>query len=110
MWPCRTVRSEPRTVGVSPAQEASLRADPNRVMSPASARMTRAVKGPTPGSWARILTRGPDRARWRTSASSRAGRHLQGAGQGQVVLDHLPRDRREIERGEPAPAGAAPAA
>ena len=34
MCPCRTVRSEPRTVGVSPAQLASLRALGNRVMSP----------------------------------------------------------------------------
>ena len=32
MWPCRTDRSEPRTVGVSPAQLASLRALGNRVM------------------------------------------------------------------------------
>jgi hypothetical protein len=40
------VRSEPRTVGVSPAQEASLRAEPNRVMSPTSARMTGAVNVP----------------------------------------------------------------
>ena len=109
MWPCRTVRSLPRTVGVSPAQEASLRAELNRVMSPTSARMTRAVKGPTPGSWARTLTRGSDRARWRTSQSSRAGRHLQGIDQRQVVLDRLPRDGREIERGEPGPAPPAPA-
>ena len=36
MCPCRTVRSEPRTVGVSPAQLASLRALPNRLMSPIS--------------------------------------------------------------------------
>ena len=55
---------EPRTVGVSPAQDASLRADPNRLMSPTSAKMTSAVNGPTPGSWVKILTRGSDRARW----------------------------------------------
>src|SRR5262249_7338365 len=49
MCPCRTVRSEPRTVGVSPAQLASLRALPNRVMSPISASITSAVNWPTPG-------------------------------------------------------------
>ena len=43
------IRSVPRTVGVSPAQLASLRALPNRVMSPISASMTRAVNWPTPG-------------------------------------------------------------
>ncbi len=37
MCPRRTVRSDPRTVGVSPAQLASLRALVKRVMSPISA-------------------------------------------------------------------------
>jgi hypothetical protein len=58
--------------GVSPAQDASLRAVGNRVMSPISARMTSAVNGPAPGSWVRTLTRGSDRARWRISPSSRS--------------------------------------
>src|SRR5258705_3792495 len=49
MFPCRTLRSEPRTVGVSPAQLASLRALPNRVMSPISATMTSAVNSPDAG-------------------------------------------------------------
>jgi hypothetical protein len=40
MCPWRTVRSLPRTVGVSPAQDASLRADPNLLTSPTSARIT----------------------------------------------------------------------
>ena len=62
MCPCRTLRSEPRTVGVSPAQLASLRALGNRVMSPISASRTSAVNGPTPGSWVRTLTRGSDLA------------------------------------------------
>jgi hypothetical protein len=53
------------TVGVSPAQDASLRAEPNRLTSAISARMTSAVNGPIPGSWVRTLTRGSDRARWR---------------------------------------------
>jgi len=57
--------------GVSPAQDASLRAVGNRVMSPISARMTSAVNGPAPGSWVSTLTRGSDRARWRVSPSSR---------------------------------------
>ena len=60
MCPCRTVRSLPRTVGVSPAQDASLRAEANRVMSPISASRTSAVNGPTPDSWVRTLTRGSD--------------------------------------------------
>ena len=49
MCPCRTVRSEPRTVGVSPAQLASLRALGNRLMSPISASMTSAVNSPDAG-------------------------------------------------------------
>ncbi len=71
MCPCRTVRSEPRTAGVSPAQDASLRAEANRVMSPISASRTSAVNGPTPGSRVKTFTRGSDLACWRTSASSR---------------------------------------
>ena len=46
----RTDRSEPRTVGVSTAHEASLRVLGNRVMSPISASMTSAVNWLTPGS------------------------------------------------------------
>src|SRR5262249_59088955 len=67
----RRPRSLPRTVGVSPAQDASWRAEANRRMSPASARITSAVNGPTPGSWVKIFTRGSDRARWWISPSSR---------------------------------------
>jgi len=48
-------------VGVSPAQDASLRAEPNRLTSPISARMTRAVNGLTPGSWVSTLTCGSGR-------------------------------------------------
>ena len=51
MCPCRTFKSEPRTVGVSPAQEASLRALGTRLMSPISASMTSAVNSPTPGQF-----------------------------------------------------------
>jgi hypothetical protein len=68
----RTLRSEPRTVGVSPAQLASLRALGNRVMSPISASMTRAVNSPTPGSVRSTLTRGSAFARWCNSPSSRS--------------------------------------
>ena len=66
------MRSEPRTAGVSPAQLASLRALPNRVMSPISASMTSAVNWPTPGSVVKILTRGPALACWRSSPSIRS--------------------------------------
>jgi hypothetical protein len=72
MCPWRTVRSLPRTVGVSPAQAASLRADPNLLTSPISASITMAVNGPMPGSWVSTLTPGSDRARWCTSQSSRS--------------------------------------
>jgi hypothetical protein len=75
MCPCRTVRSEPRTVGVSPAQDASLRAEANRVMSPISASRTSAVNGPTPGSWVKIVTRGSLLAWLRTDDLLRLGLH-----------------------------------
>src|SRR5262249_5236175 len=42
--------------GVRPAQAASLRAEPNRVMSPISASSTSAVYWPTPGSWVSTRT------------------------------------------------------
>jgi hypothetical protein len=71
MCPCRTVRSEPRTVGVSPAQLASLRALPNRVMSPISASIIKAVNSPAPGSARSALTRGPALARACSSPSIR---------------------------------------
>jgi hypothetical protein len=58
MCPWRTVRSLPRTDGVSPAQAASLRAEPKRVMPPISASRTSAVNTPTPGSRVSDLTRG----------------------------------------------------
>ena len=71
MRPCRTFRSEPRTVGVSPAQAASFRALPNRVMSPISASITSAVNSPTPGSVVSVLTRGSVLARACSSPSIR---------------------------------------
>ena len=48
------MKVQPRTVGVSPAQLASLRALPKRLMSPISATMTSAVNSPTPGSVVRV--------------------------------------------------------
>ena len=63
MRPWRTVRSLPRTAGVSPAQAAGSRADPKRVMSPISASRTSAVNSPAPGSRVSTFTRGPDLAR-----------------------------------------------
>ena len=55
-----------------PGPDASWRAEANRLMSPASARMTSAVNGPMPGNWVSTLTRGSDRVRWRISQSSRS--------------------------------------
>jgi hypothetical protein len=72
MCPCRTFRSEPRTVGVRPAQAASLRALPKRVMSPISATMTSAVNSPTPGSAWSALIRGSALACWCSSPSIRS--------------------------------------
>jgi len=92
MCPCRTVRSEPRTVGVSPAQEASLRALPNRLMSPISASMTSAVNWPTPGSVVRVLTRGSALACWRSPAYP-VDHRRQAIDHRQAVGDDLPRHR-----------------
>ena len=72
MCPCRTVRSEPRTIGVSPAQLASLRALSNREMSPISATITSAVNFRMPSSVVSVLTRGSALACWCSSASSRS--------------------------------------
>jgi hypothetical protein len=105
MCPCRTVRSEPRTVGVSPAQLASLRALGNRLMSPISASMTRAVNWPTPGGVVRVLTRGPALACWRSSPSIRSISTARPAGDRQGVGHDLPGDRGQVELGQPAAAG-----
>ena len=108
-WPWRTVRSEPRTVGVSPAQEASLRAEPNRLMSPISARRTSAVNGPTPGSWVRTLTAGRT---WPAGAPpSRAGRPGRCRASTAPGRPRSPRARPPAAPARPAiPARAAPAA
>jgi hypothetical protein len=68
--PCRTVKSDPRTVGVSPTQLANLRAFEKRPMSPISASNTRAVNSPTPGSAVNTFTRGSALARACTFRSS----------------------------------------
>jgi len=104
MCPCRTVRSEPRTVGVSPAQLASLRALGKRVMSPISASMTRAVNWPTPGSVVKILTRGSALACWRSSPSIRPVSGPRPAGDSRVAGHDLPGDRGQLELGQPAAA------
>jgi hypothetical protein len=52
--------------------DASWRAEANRLMSPTSATMTSALNGPMSGSRVSTLTRGSDRARWRISQSSRS--------------------------------------
>jgi hypothetical protein len=72
MCPWCTVWSEPRTVGVSPAHDASRRALENRVMSPISASSTMAVNSPTPGSVVSTFTRGSVFARACSCWSSRS--------------------------------------
>jgi hypothetical protein len=104
MCPCRTVRSEPRTAGVSPAQLASLRALPNRVMSPISASIISAVNWPAPGSVVSTLTRGPALAYWRSSPSIRSMTGARPAGHRQAVADDLPRGRGQVQPGQPAAA------
>src|SRR6266545_5737608 len=77
MWPWRTLRSELRTAGVSPAQAHSLRALGNRSMSPISATSVMAVSRPTPGRAISAWTRGSGLARaaiWRSSRAIGAAR------------------------------------
>jgi hypothetical protein len=49
MWPRRTWSAELRSVGVSPAHEASRSADGKRPTSPISATIVAAVRRPIPG-------------------------------------------------------------
>src|SRR5690349_16178236 len=110
MFPCRTLRSEPRTVGVSPAQLASLRALPNRVMSPISATMTSAVNSPTPGSVRSVLTLGSDLACWCSSPSIRP---VTGARPSMTARQSAMISREAAGRtrlGQPAAAGPGPVA
>src|SRR6266568_1951116 len=110
MCPCRTFRSEPRTVGVSPAQLASLRALPNRLMSPISATMTSAVNSPTPGSVRSTPSRGSALARACSSPSIRSISGARPAGDRQAVGDDLPRRRGQVQLGQPAAARPGPVA
>src|SRR5215218_3931823 len=71
MWPWRTLRSELRTWGVSPAQAHSLRAVGKRAMSPISATKVMAVSLPTPGRAVSAWTRGSGLASPAISRSSR---------------------------------------
>src|SRR5690348_5199948 len=110
MCPCRTFRSEPRTVGVSPAQEASLRALPNRVMPPVSATMTSVVNSPTPGSVRSVLTLGIGPGVLVQLAVDPAGHRRQAVDDRQAAGDDLPRCRRQVQPGQPAAAGPGPVA
>src|ERR671911_2987818 len=71
IWPWRTLRSELRTWGVSPAQAHSLRAVGKRARSPISATKVIAVSLPTPGRTISAWTRGSGLARVAISPSSR---------------------------------------
>ena len=51
--------------GGEPGPGRRLRAEPNRLTSPISAKMTSAVNGPTPGSWVKTFTRRSQRVCWR---------------------------------------------
>ena len=108
MCPCRTVRSEPRTVGVSPAQDASLRAEAHRGdvadLGQQDQRGERADAGqPGQGLDPRVT---PGVAA--DLGIEPAGDRFQGAGQRQGVGDHLRRDGGQLQRGEPFPARPAP--
>jgi hypothetical protein len=100
--PCRTVRSLPRIVGVSPPRAASLRAEPKRLMPPISASRTSAVNGPTPGSRVSTLTRGSAFTRCRTSSSSRPVSWAR-APVSARPSSMTSRDRRQLQRGQPPP-------
>jgi hypothetical protein len=93
---------------VSPAQDASLRAEANRLMSPASAKMTRAVKGPTPGSWVSTPARGPGPGALVDLPVQPVNPVLDRVDQAQVVLDQLAGHRGQGQGGEPGPARAGP--
>src|SRR6201985_3507907 len=110
MCPCRTVRSEPRTVGVSPAQDASLRALPKRVMSPISASIINAVNWPTPGSVVRTLTRGSALGMLVQLAVDPVDQRRQAVDDRQAVSDDLPRRRRQVQLGQPPATRAGPVA
>src|SRR5499427_9626503 len=109
MCPCRTVRSLPRTLGVSPAHDASLRAEPNRLTSPISASSTKAVYGPAPGSWGKDFHPRVAACLLVHLPVQPVDRDLQGVDERQVVVDDLAGDRSQWQRGEPGPARAAPA-
>jgi len=74
-------------VGVSPAHDASCRAEANRLMSPASATMTSAVNGPAPGSWVSTPARGPGPGPLADLPVQPVDPLLQRAGQAQVIPD-----------------------
>jgi hypothetical protein len=108
MCPWQAARSLPRTVGVSPAQDASLRAEANRLTSPTSARITSAVNGPAPGSWVKTFTRGPGPGTLMNLPVQPVDPPLDRADQAPVIPGQLAGHRRQVQGGEPGPARAGP--
>jgi hypothetical protein len=59
-----------------------------------------AIERANPGSWVRTLTPGVGPGVLAELGIEPVDRHLQRVYHGQVVLDHLPRHRLQIQRGE----------
>ena len=108
MCPCRTFRSEPRTAGVRPAQEASLRAAGNRLMSPVSATRTSAVNSPDPGQRPEHLYPRVGLGVGVQVPVEPVDQSCQGADDRQAAGDDLPRRRRQARLGQPAAARPGP--
>src|SRR5215207_6545771 len=107
IWPWRTLRSELRTWGVSPAQAHSLRAVGKRAMSPISATKVIAVSLPTPGRTISAWTRGSGLARVAISPQPGDGGG-QGVQQPTAVLDDRPWGWRQGKVGQPGPPRTSP--
>ena len=86
-----------------------MRALGNRVMSPISASMTRAVNSPTPGSVRSTLTRGSPCAGVQFAVEPLDQRR-QAVDDRQAVGHDLPRRRWQVQLGQPAASRAGPVA
>jgi DNA-binding CsgD family transcriptional regulator len=104
------VRAGPRTVGVSPAQLATLRTLGKRVTSAISPRMTRAVNWPTPGRAVSALTRGFCLGIVTQLVIEPVSHGRQNVDERRAVGDDLPGHRRQVQFSQPAAAVPGPAA
>ena len=95
-------------VSVSPAEVGGLCAEPDRLVSPVSARMTTALNGPRPEAEAHLDLR-VGLSTLRQFPVEPVDRSLHGVDDGQVVLDHFTRGGEQWERGEPFTARTRPA-